>query len=200
MENLFWFDPQDEHGGDSATWGNSPMEPSSKTVSTIIWAAPSTGPHWSNPEKSKTVRTRSGSKGSIGRKSRALRLGENQCWITNRGIPTVWSAGFSHRWSIRRMKPISSKINPGSGLPEYLLLDHKNDPVGGGISVRLSSITEPSILRAKPSTSYTLTLSALLPEIGPRLPQQSGNDHCRGTQSRKRDRFGNRLDRRLQSG
>ena len=30
------------------------------------------------------------------------------------------------------MKPISSKINPGSGLPEYLLLDHKNDPVGGG--------------------------------------------------------------------
>ena len=56
------------------------------------------------------------------------------------------------------MKPISSKINPGSGLPEYLLLDHKNDPVEGGISVRLFSITEPSILRAKPSTSYTLTL------------------------------------------
>ena len=24
MENIFWFDPQDEHNGDRATWGEFP--------------------------------------------------------------------------------------------------------------------------------------------------------------------------------
>ena len=44
----------------------------------------------------------------------------------------MWTAAFTHRWHIRKMEPISSKVDPKSGLPIYLLLDRKNDTKGGG--------------------------------------------------------------------
>ena len=132
MENLFWFDPQDEHGGDSATWGEFP---DGTYVKNGLYNYLGSAQYWSPLVKSGEIENRSYQEWVEGidwpKISRAPSW-RKSVLDYNRGIPTVWSAGFSHRWSIRRMKPISSKINPGSGLPEYLLLDHKNDPVGGG--------------------------------------------------------------------
>ena len=44
----------------------------------------------------------------------------------------MWTAAFTHRWHIRKMEPISAKIDSKTGLPTYLLLDRKNDIKGGG--------------------------------------------------------------------
>ena len=132
MENTFWFDPQEEHGGDSATWGEFP---DGTYVRNGLYNYLGSAQYWSPLLKSGEIENRSFKEwieeidwGKVFR-SPAWR---KSIADYNRGIPTVWSAGFSHRWIIRKMKSISSKIDQVTGLPRYLLLDRKNDPAVGG--------------------------------------------------------------------
>lgn len=132
MENKFWFDPQKEHGGDSATWGEFP---DGTYVRNGLYNYLGSAQYWSPLVKSGEIESKSyeewTSKIDWPKVTRApawRKSVENY----NQGKPTIWSAGFTHRWSVRRMKRISSKIDTKTGLPTYLLLDRKNDTTGGG--------------------------------------------------------------------
>ena len=132
MENKFWFDPQEKHGGDPATWGEFP---DGTYVRNGLYNYLGSAQYWSPLLKSGEIENRSFKewieKIDWGKVFRSPSWRKSVADY-NKGIPTVWSAGFSHRWSIGRMKSISSKMDPVNGLPEYLLLDRKNDPTGGG--------------------------------------------------------------------
>ena len=132
MENIFWFDPQDKHNGDRATWGEFP---NGKYVRNALYNYLGSAQYWSPLLK----------KGEI-------ELQTYEEWTSNidwekaisgpdwrksvqeydQGKPTVWTAAFTHRWHTKKARPISSKVDTESGLPIYLLLDRKNDTTGGG--------------------------------------------------------------------
>ena len=134
----------------SATW-NSSMEPTQKRSLQLSRQCPVLVP----TGRSKPFVPGVG-RGSIGRKSRALRLGENQCWIT-----TGEFHGLVRRiqppLGIRRMKPISSKINPEADSPSICCWTTRMIRSGGYFGETLFDYGTQH-LRAKPSTSYTLTL------------------------------------------
>jgi len=132
IENTFWFDPQDEHGGDRATWGEFP---DGTYVRNGLYNYLGSAQYWSPLIKSGEIESKPyeewTSKIDWPKVTRApawRKSVENY----NQGIPTVWTAVFTHRWSVGKMKSISSKIDTKTGLPTYLLLDRKNDPTGGG--------------------------------------------------------------------
>ena len=132
MENKFWFDPQEEHNGDPSTWGEFP---DGTYVRNGLYNYLGSAQYWSPLIKSGEIESKSyeewTSKIDWPKVTRApawRKSVENY----NQGIPTVWTAVFTHRWSVGKMKSISSKIDTKTGLPTYLLLDRKNDPTGGG--------------------------------------------------------------------
>jgi hypothetical protein len=132
MENKFWFDPQEEHNGDPSTWEKFP---DGKYVSNGLYNYLGSAQYWSPLIKSGKIESKSyeewTSKIDWSKVTRApawRKSIENY----NQGKPTVWTAAFTHRWSVGKMKSISSKIDSKTGLPTYLLLDRKNDPSGGG--------------------------------------------------------------------
>ena len=97
------------------------------------------------------------------------------------GKPTVWTAAFTHRWHIRKMEPISAKVDPKSGLPIYLLLDRKNDIKEEAILGENYSTTEARTSKTRPSTNFTPMLSVHFIENWLPPIEKSGNDHCGGT-------------------
>jgi hypothetical protein len=68
MENIFWFDPQDEHNGDRATWGEFPDGKYVRNGSTIISAVHTTGLLFSKKVKSNRGPMRNGHQILIGKK------------------------------------------------------------------------------------------------------------------------------------
>ena len=132
MENIFWFDPQDEHNGDRATWGEFP---DGKYVRNGLYNYLGSAQYWSPLLKKGEIESRTYEEWTS--KIDWPRVTKYPGWRKsienyNQGIPTVWTAAFTHRWSVRKMKSISSKIDSKTGLPIYLLLDRKNDTRGGG--------------------------------------------------------------------
>ena len=131
MENKFWFDPQEEHNGDPATWGEFP---DGTHVRNAKYNYLGSAQYWSPLVKSGEIESRSYAEwtSNIDWQKIFKSSWKKSVIDYNQGKPTVWSAGFSHRWRIGAMKSISSKIDSKTGLPTYLLLDRKNDPTGGG--------------------------------------------------------------------
>ena len=131
MENKFWFDPQEEHNGDPATWG---LFPDGTYVRNAKYNYLGSAQYWSPLVKSGEIESRSYAEwtSDIDWQKIFKSSWKKSVINYNQGKPTVWSAGFSHRWRIGAMKSISSKIDSKTGLPTYLLLDRKNDPTGGG--------------------------------------------------------------------
>ena len=130
MENLFWFDPQEVHGGDRATW--EPF-PNGNYIKNSKYNYLGSAQYWSPLVKFGEIEGRSYEEWTDIDWDKVFRPAYRKS-IANHdtGVPTVWSAGFSHRWHIQVMKEISSKLDPSTWLPSYLLLDRKNDPKGGG--------------------------------------------------------------------
>ena len=131
MENKFWFDPQEEHNGDPSTWGEFP---DGIHVRNAKYNYLGSAQYWSPLVKSGEIESRSYAEwtSNIDWQKIFKSSWKKSVIDYNQGKPTVWSAGFSHRWRIGAMKSISSKIDSKTGLPTYLLLDRKNDPTGGG--------------------------------------------------------------------
>ena len=131
MENKFWFDPQEEHNGDPSTWGEFP---DGTHVRNAKYNYLGSAQYWSPLVKSGEIESRSYAEwtSNIDWQKIFKSSWKKSVIDYNQGKPTVWSAGFSHRWRIGAMKSISSKIDSKTGLPTYLLLDRKNDPTGGG--------------------------------------------------------------------
>ena len=131
MENKFWFDPQEEHNGDPSTWGEFP---DGIYVRNAKYNYLGSAQYWSPLVKSGEIESRSYAEwtSNIDWQKIFKSSWKKSVIDYNQGKPTVWSAGFSHRWRIGAMKSISSKIDSKTGLPTYLLLDRKNDPTGGG--------------------------------------------------------------------
>ncbi|MDG1325276.1 MAG: hypothetical protein P8P49_05875, partial [Opitutales bacterium] len=131
MENKFWFDPQEEHNGDPATWGEFP---DGKYVRNGLYNYLGSAQYWSPLVKSGEIESRSYPEwtSNIDWQKIFKASWKKSVIDYNQGKPTVWSAGFSHRWRIGAMKSISSKIDSQTALPTYLLLDRKNDTRGGG--------------------------------------------------------------------
>ena len=131
MENKFWFDPQEEHNGDPSTWGKFP---DGTHVRNAKYNYLGSAQYWSPLVKSGEIESRSYAEwtSNIDWQKIFKSSWKKSVIDYNQGKPTVWSAGFSHRWRIGAMKSISSKIDSKTGLPTYLLLDRKNDPTGGG--------------------------------------------------------------------
>ena len=131
MENKFWFDPQEQHGGDRSTWGEFP---DGTYIKNALYNYLGSAQYWSPLVKSGEIESRSYAEWTSNIDWRKIFQASWKKSVVdyNQGKPTVWSAGFSHRWRIGAMKSISSKIDAQTGLPTYLLLDRKNDPTGGG--------------------------------------------------------------------
>ena len=131
MENKFWFDPQEEHNGDPSTWGKFP---DGTHVRNAKYNYLGSAQYWSPLVKSGEIESRSYAEwtSNIDWQKIFKSSWKKSVIDYNQGKPTVWSAGFSHRWRVGAMKSISSKIDSKTGLPTYLLLDRKNDPTGGG--------------------------------------------------------------------
>ena len=131
MENKFWFDPQEEHNGDPSTWGKFP---DGIHVRNAKYNYLGSAQYWSPLVKSGEIESRSYAEwtSEIDWQKIFKSSWKKSVIDYNQGKPTVWSAGFSHRWRIGAMKSISSKVDSQTGLPTYLLLDRKNDPTGGG--------------------------------------------------------------------
>lgn len=131
-ENLFWFDPQEVHNGDHATWG---PYPDGKYIKNARYNFLGAAQYWSPLINSGKIENRS-YQDWVAKIDweRAAFSGEHRKSFNqyNEGPPTVWTAAFTHRWSIGRMKQLSGQIDPATGLPKYLLLDRKNDSSGGG--------------------------------------------------------------------
>ena len=132
MENIFWFDPQDEHNGDRATWGEFP---DGKYVRNGLYNYLGSAHYWSPLLKKGEIESRTYGEWTSNIDWETVFSGaewRKSVQEYNQGKPTVWTAAFTHRWHPRKMEPISSKVDPESGLPVYLLLDRKNDTKGGG--------------------------------------------------------------------
>ena len=131
MENKFWFDPQEQHGGDRSTWREFP---DGTYIKNALYNYLGSAQYWSPLVKSGEIESRSYAEwtSNIDWQKIFKSSWKKSVIDYNQGKPTVWSAGFSHRWRIGAMKSISSKIDSKTGLPTYLLLDRKNDPTGGG--------------------------------------------------------------------
>ena len=130
MENLFWFDPQEVHGGDRATWGPFP---DGKYIRNSKYNYLGSAQYWSPLLKTGEIEGRSyGDWADIDWKKVFRPPHRKSIKEYGSGVPTVWSAGFSHRWHIHSVKSLSRKYDPKTWLPRYLLLDRKNDRKGGG--------------------------------------------------------------------
>ncbi len=130
MENLFWFDPQETHAGDKATWGSFP---DGKYVRNGRYNFLGAAQYWSPLVESGNIEGRSYTEWTdINWEKVMLPQHRKSIADYDSGVPTVWSAGFTHRWGIQKMKPVCSKLDPQTWLPRYLLLDRKNSPTGGG--------------------------------------------------------------------
>ena len=132
MENIFWFDPQYEHNGDRATWGEFQ---DGKYVRNGLYNYLGSAQYWSPLLKKGEIESRTYEEWTSNidwEKALGGPAWRKSVQEYEKGKPTVWTAAFTHRWHIRKMEPISSKVDPKSGLPIYLLLDRKNDTKGGG--------------------------------------------------------------------
>ena len=130
MENMFWFDPQEVHGGDRATWGSFP---DGKYIRNSKYNYLGSAQYWSPLVKAGEIEGRSyGEWTDIGWEKVLRPSFRKSIADYGTGVPTVWSAGFTHRWRIHAIKEISQKLDPSTWLPRYLLLDRKNATKGGG--------------------------------------------------------------------
>jgi hypothetical protein len=132
MENIFWFDPQEEHNGDRATWGEFP---DGKYVRNGLYNYLGSAHYWSPLLKKGEIESRTYDEWTSNidwEKAFSGPAWRKSVQKYEEGKPTVWTAAFTHRWHPRKMEPISAKADPESGLPIYLLLDRKNDTKGGG--------------------------------------------------------------------
>ena len=132
MENIFWFDPQEEHNGDRATWGEFP---DGKYVRNGLYNYLGSAHYWSPLLKKGEIESRTYDEWTSNidwEKAFSGPAWRKSVQKYEEGKPTVWTAAFTHRWHPRKMEPISAKADLESGLPIYLLLDRKNDTKGGG--------------------------------------------------------------------
>lgn len=131
-ENLFWFDPQEVHDGDRATWD---PYPDGKYIKNSSYNFLGAAQYWSPLVKSGDIENKTypewvdeiyWERAAFGGKHRKSFAAYDE------GPPTVWTAAFTHRWNIRAMANLAAKKDPATGLPKYLLLDRKNESSGGG--------------------------------------------------------------------
>ncbi|MEO0413332.1 MAG: hypothetical protein AAF226_00110, partial [Verrucomicrobiota bacterium] len=131
-ENIFWFDPQEVHNGDWATW--EPIE-DGQYIKNSRYNYLGAAQYWSPLFKSGEIENKSYAEwvegidwnGSVFRAKHRKSLDEY-----NSGVPTVWTAAFTHRWSVGAARKLSDRKDPNTWLSKYLLLDRKNDTTGGG--------------------------------------------------------------------
>lgn len=130
MENVFWFYKQKSHGGSRATW--KPVD-DGRYIRNGLYNFLGGAMYWSPLLGTGEIEDKSYAEWTD-------RDWDEQSFLRNRkkiseydtGVPTVWSPVFTHRWHTGAVSKISSKRDPETGLPVYLLLDRKNDPTGGG--------------------------------------------------------------------
>ena len=132
MENIFWFDPQEVHGGSKATWESFP---DGKYIKNSLYNFLGAAQYWSPLLKSGKIEGKTYQDWVSGIDwERSAFSGKHRKSFKDydTGVPTVWTAAFTHRWSINRVKTIASKRDSKTWLPQYLLLDRTNESTGGG--------------------------------------------------------------------
>lgn len=168
MENIFWFDPQEVHNGSHATWGTFP---DGNYVKNSLYNFLGAAQYWSPLVKSGEIEDRSYEEWVDGIDwerqafSHAHRKSTKEY---NEGVPTVWNACFTHRWSIGASKALASQLDPKTGLPRYLLLDRTNQSTGGGyFEKRLFDYGTQNFEQESIDRFYTYAQRALYRKLAP---------------------------------
>lgn len=132
MENIFWFDPQEVHNGSHSTWGTFP---DGKYIRNSKYNFLGAAQWWSPLLKSGEIEGRSYREWTEDIDwERSAFGGAHRKSIKDydSGVPTTWTAAFTHRWPVRLVDAISSQLDPNTWQPKYLLLNRSNETTGGG--------------------------------------------------------------------
>ena len=168
MENIFWFDPQEVHNGSRATWGEFP---DGRYVKNSLYNFLGAAQYWSPLVQTGKIENRSYEEWVEGIDWKRRAFGGKHRKSTDDydiGVPTVWNACFTHRWSIRGSGALSNQVDPVTGLPRYLLLDRKNEPTGGGyFNERLFDYGTQNFEQESIDRYYTFGQRALYRKLAP---------------------------------
>ena len=168
MENIFWFDPQEVHNGSRATWGEFP---DGRYVKNSLYNFLGAAQYWSPLVQTGKIENRSYEEWVEGIDWKRRAFGGKHRKSTDdydTGVPTVWNACFTHRWSIRASGALSNQLDPVTGLPRYLLLDRKNEPTGGGyFNERLFDYGTQNFEQESIDRYYTFGQRALYRKLAP---------------------------------
>jgi hypothetical protein len=131
QENIFWLDPQEVHGGSEANW--QPL-PDGKYIKNSKYNFLGPAQNWSPLLETGDIQGKTHAEWVDWKAPLFQRSTRHRKSLTDydKGVPTVWSAGFTHRWHSQPVKAIVNQRSPKTRLPLYLLLDRKNESIGGG--------------------------------------------------------------------